>query len=317
VHRDVKPDNVFIVRDGVRLQSKLVDFGIVKFEGVKERHDQITERGTFVGTPAYMSPEQARGREDLDRSTDIWAFAVTLFESVSGNVPFEAENYNALLRSIVEDPAPSLASLGIQDERLDSIIATGLAKDPKQRWPSMQAFAAALASWLADQRDDVEAAEVSTRRRTLAYPPARPGSLASALLPSTSATAADSASSRPRWFFAAGGVGAAIFALVLWMGRSHPDARLGSQGSQAPNVTPSVSPIAVRDTPLPETVPIVTPLSPSPRPSDSAVPAASAPRAMRALPTASLARPAPFKPDGRVPKPARDAGAKLDLMEPF
>jgi serine/threonine-protein kinase len=313
VHRDVKPDNVFIVRDGVRLQPKLVDFGIVKFEGVKERHEQITERGTFVGTPAYMSPEQARGREDLDRSTDIWAFAVTLFESVSGNVPFEAENYNALLRSIVEDPAPSLASLGIQDERLDSIIATGLAKDPKQRWPSMQAFAAALASWLADQRDDVEAAEVSSRRRTLAYPPARPGSLASALLPSTSATASGSTSSRPRWFLAAGAAGAAILALVLWVGRSHPESRAVSQGSPAP----SVAVIAASSAPLPEQVPIVTPLSPSPPPTDSAEPAASAPRPTRPLPTASLARPAPFKPDGRMPKPTRDAGPKLDLMEPF
>jgi eukaryotic-like serine/threonine-protein kinase len=310
IHRDVKPDNVFIVREHGQLRPKLVDFGIVKIEGGTERHDQITEQGTFVGTPAYMSPEQARGREDLDRSTDIWAFAVTLFEAVSGHVPFHADNYNALLRAIVEDPAPSLASFDVQDERLDSILATGLAKDPKQRWPSMQAFASALASWLGDQKDGAEAPDAASRRRTRAYPPARPGSLASASLPSTTATDAGSGN-RSRWVLAAAVAGVAILALVFRIGRSRPDARPGSP-------TPSVALVAASDAPRPERTPIVTPVTtPSARPVESAVPAASAPPVVTPFPTASLARPAPFKPVVRVPKPARDAGPKPDLMEPF
>jgi serine/threonine protein kinase len=310
IHRDVKPENVFIVRENGHLRPKLVDFGIVKIEGGTERHDQITEQGTFVGTPAYMSPEQARGREDLDRSTDIWAFAVTLFEAVSGHVPFQADNYNALLRAIVEDPAPSLASFEIQDERLDSILAAGLAKDPKQRWPSMQAFASALASWLSDQKDGAEAADATSRRRTLAFPPARPGSLASASLPSTTATDSDS-SSRSRWLLAAAVAAVAILALVFRIGRPGPDVRPGSRA-------PSATPVAVSDAALPEKIPVVMPVpTPSALVIDSAVPVASAPPVVRPLPTASLARPAPFKPVGRVPKPARDAGPQLDLMEPF
>jgi serine/threonine-protein kinase len=312
VHRDVKPDNVFIVRDGAQIQPKLVDFGIVKFEGAKERHDQITERGTFVGTPAYMSPEQARGRDDLDRSTDIWAFAVTLFESVTGHVPFEAENYNALLRSIVEDPAPSLSSFGVDDERLASIAATGLAKDPKQRWPSMQAFAAALASWLADQKDG-EAAQASSTRRTLAYPQARPGSLGSALLPSISETR-PSPSSRPRWLLAAG-VAAAVILLLVWsLGRSPVAPDSSSQASAPPREPPAAASAASP----PRQIPVITPVpTPSVAPVESALSASNSPSAAAPWPTPSLARPAPFKPERPVPKPARDAGPTLDLMEPF
>lgn len=315
VHRDVKPDNVFIVRDSAQIQPKLVDFGIVKFEGKKDQHDQITERGTFVGTPAYMSPEQARGHEELDRSTDIWAFAVTLFESVTGDVPFAAENYNALLRTIVEEPAPSLAALGVGDERLDSIIAVGLSKDPKQRWPSMQAFASALASWLADQKVGTEAVGATSSRRTLAYPPARPGSLASALLPSTSATEAR-ATGRARWVLAAGLAATAMLVTLLWLGRSQPDP---PESKQEDGTVPSVANAATSQG-VPSHVPMVTPLlTPSVAPVASVPPAMSTPRAVTPLPTATLSRPAPFKPEGKLgTKPVRDAGQpKLDLMEPF
>lgn len=313
VHRDVKPDNVFIVRDGARIQPKLVDFGIVKVEGKKEQHDKLTERGTFVGTPAYMSPEQARGHEDLDRSTDIWAFAVTLFESVTGHVPFEAENYNALLRTIVEEPAPSLAAFDIDDERLDSIIAVGLAKDPKQRWPSMQAFAAALTSWLADQKLGAEAVGASSSRRTLAYPPTRPGSLASALLPSVTATD-EPAVGRSHWLLGAAVAATLILVTLLWWGRSQPDAHVRSEGADSSVAKAATSQGVPSHVPLAESV-----VTPSVVPVESAPPIASTPRPIAPLPTATLARPAPFKPEGKIgTRPARDAGQPtLDLMEPF
>src|SRR5262245_19296394 len=103
VHRDVKPDNVFIANDDEgQLQPKLVDFGIVKHEQ-PNAGSQLTQVGSVLGSPDYMSPEQARGLERIDLRSDVWSFCVVLYECITGVTPFESKNYNALLRMIVED----------------------------------------------------------------------------------------------------------------------------------------------------------------------------------------------------------------------
>jgi serine/threonine protein kinase len=150
VHRDLKPDNVFIVDEDGRIQPKLLDFGIVHV-GMGPGATRLTEHGEFVGTPAYMSPEQALGAEDIGRATDIWSFCVVLYECLSGRVPFSSEGYNALMREIVEDTPLSLAELGASDARLSKIVEIGMAKAPSQRWSSMNALGSALAEWLVDQ----------------------------------------------------------------------------------------------------------------------------------------------------------------------
>src|SRR5262249_39378868 len=106
VHRDLKPDNLFVVQDEAGIQPTLVDFGIVKLqEAVCESH--LTKAGDVVGSPDYMSPEQARGLDDVTLSTDVWSFCVVLYEAVAGRTPFRGANYNALLRQIVEDTPPT------------------------------------------------------------------------------------------------------------------------------------------------------------------------------------------------------------------
>src|SRR5688500_16603867 len=110
VHRDIKPDNVFLSSDtassdSASLQPKLVDFGIAKLQQ-PEVSSQLTQKGVILGSPDYMSPEQARGEDDIDHRADIWSFSILFFEVVSGQPPFEGQNYNALLREIVEKPAP-------------------------------------------------------------------------------------------------------------------------------------------------------------------------------------------------------------------
>jgi len=170
VHRDIKPDNVFLVAEETGIQPKLVDFGIAKF-GPHEIDSQLTQPGALVGSPDYMAPEQARGEDDIDRRADIWAFCVVLYETICGRAPFEAANYHALLRAIVELTPPSLASQLSADAELSQIIDTGMAKDRAQRFQSMQELGEALARWLMKQGvfEDASGASIEAKwilRRT-------------------------------------------------------------------------------------------------------------------------------------------------------
>ncbi len=176
VHRDLKPDNVFMAESGERrLQPKLVDFGVVKLEQTAEQ-SKLTNAGMVVGSPAYMSPEQARGMEDVDGRSDIWAFCVMLFEALSGRLPFEANNYNALLRAIVEEDAPQVTQYADVDPRLAAIIDSGLVKDRDQRWLTMDDLGCALAEWLLDHgiHSDITGRDLETRWIRAESEPGRP-----------------------------------------------------------------------------------------------------------------------------------------------
>jgi serine/threonine-protein kinase len=149
VHRDLKPANVFLARmDAGGVQPKLLDFGVAKLE--RSDFERVTHAGVLVGSPAYMSPEQARG-EDVDRSADLWAVCVVLYELVTGTLPFNGENYNQLLWSIAHDhPVPTTTQFG-GDAKLWAILARGFQKQRAGRWESMRDLGEALARWLDDQ----------------------------------------------------------------------------------------------------------------------------------------------------------------------
>jgi serine/threonine-protein kinase len=167
VHRDVKPDNVFIANDEEgQLQPKLVDFGIVKHEH-KTGDSQLTQIGAVIGSPDYMSPEQARGLDSIDLRSDVWSFSVVLYEIITGKAPFESQNYNALLRMIVETEPPSLREQKAADGELSAIISKGMSKDRAARWSSMGQMGRALASWLFDQGITEDACGVSLETRWL------------------------------------------------------------------------------------------------------------------------------------------------------
>ncbi|HEY2405954.1 MAG TPA: serine/threonine-protein kinase [Polyangiaceae bacterium] len=148
IHRDLKPDNVFIAAEGDQLQPKLVDFGIVKLAGEQVVDTHLTQPGSVLGSPEYLSPEQARGQEDVDLRTDIWSFCVVLYEAVTGLPPFVAQNYNALLRGILEDEPRPLNEHLAGDDALWAIVRRGLAKDRDARFRSMGELGRALAGWL-------------------------------------------------------------------------------------------------------------------------------------------------------------------------
>jgi serine/threonine-protein kinase len=168
VHRDVKPDNVLlVVSDEGMVQPKLLDFGIVK-SAQAEGNNEPSDGGFVVGSPDYMSPEQARGLEHVDSRSDLWSFSVVLYEAIAGVPPFQAENHDKLLRMIVEDEPKSLLTLGVANHSLSYIVARGLSKDPLERYASLSQMGKALAAWLADQGVMEDACGVSLEARWLA-----------------------------------------------------------------------------------------------------------------------------------------------------
>jgi eukaryotic-like serine/threonine-protein kinase len=148
IHRDIKPENILIATDALgRIQPKLLDFGIAKV-GPTNTDLRLTQIGVALGSPEYMSPEQAQGIEDVDERTDVWSLAVVLYEMITGGIPFVQDNYNALMQSIIHDSPAPIPDLVACDPALWQLIERGLCKDREERWSSMTELGEALALWL-------------------------------------------------------------------------------------------------------------------------------------------------------------------------
>lgn len=162
IHRDLKPENIFLAKtDDGKIQPKLVDFGVAKLE--KQQSNRVTQGGALLGSPLYMSPEQARG-DDVDHRADIWAVAVVLYETITGRAPFEGKNYNAVLYSIVANAPTPLTELELGDAELWSLLDRAFQKDADRRWYSVRDFGEALARWLEDHdvHEDIAGASLQT-----------------------------------------------------------------------------------------------------------------------------------------------------------
>lgn len=337
VHRDIKPDNVFLVSEETGVQPKLVDFGIAKL-AAREIDSQLTARGVIIGSPDYMSPEQARGQEDIDLRADVWSFCVLLYETMSGQPPFDGANYNALLRAIVEATPPSLTALCAADAELSQLVDTGLAKDRALRWQTMQALGEALARWLLKQGvfedsagGSIEAKWV-TRRTDPTHRQSRPSfgsipgyaatkpGLGQPRLPNSTTArrrAAEAPTSlgpvvtgpdrpRRRLLLPAALGSAAVLALaaaLLWPSAPSPRAKAASATGSA-----AALPSAAVAAPLLPPPPTVTPVAPDSTPS-AAAPANS-----------QMAKAAPNRARPRRAGAPTAAGAgkpELDLLKPY
>jgi len=183
VHRDVKPQNVLLSREG---EVKVTDFGIARSLHVEHG---VTQTGTVLGTSEYLAPEQASGKS-VTPATDVYSLGVVLWELLAGDVPFVGENFVAVALRHVNEPPPSLRERRPDvSPRLEAAVERALAKDPARRFPSMAAFAEELRACLAESageapvpEDDIahtlvtRGAPVPARRpaRDRARRPARP-----------------------------------------------------------------------------------------------------------------------------------------------
>lgn len=135
IHRDLKPENVYLTPKGDAEFIKILDFGISKIHDAEHEKVRITKTGHVLGTPLYMSPEQAKGEPNLDRRVDIYSLAVILFEMLEGKPPFEGENYFQLIWKHSNESAPPME--GPAPEALKEIVLKALAKERDERYNDM------------------------------------------------------------------------------------------------------------------------------------------------------------------------------------
>jgi serine/threonine-protein kinase len=150
VHRDLKPDNIFLLRRKAGWTDfvKIIDFGISKFSQINDAEANMTKTGMVVGTPTYLSPEQARGSRDADSRSDIYAVGVIMYKALSGKLPFSAPNVNDLLFKIVlETPKPLLEHVPNLDPAFCGLVEKAMARAPENRFQTAAEFAAAIEQW--------------------------------------------------------------------------------------------------------------------------------------------------------------------------
>jgi serine/threonine protein kinase len=147
IHRDMKPENVFLVpgRKGDRV-VKLLDFGIARLADEAEATIRLTRPGSVMGTPYYMSPEQARGDQNVDSGVDIYAVGVMLYEALTGQLPFSGSSYNEVLSKVLAQPFPSVRVLRPDvPEEIERIIFKACARQRSDRYADALDFGDALA----------------------------------------------------------------------------------------------------------------------------------------------------------------------------
>jgi len=168
VHRDVKPDNILLVPDGVGTYlPKILDFGIAKLLTTGSGR-VLTQAGAIIGSLEYMSPEQAEGKLDVGEQTDVWALCVVLYELITGTRPFAGTTLTAILFSILTTQPLATTIHAAGDQELWEIIARGLAKSPAERWLDMRALGSALASWAVERGISTDATGTSLTHHWLA-----------------------------------------------------------------------------------------------------------------------------------------------------
>jgi serine/threonine-protein kinase len=147
IHRDLKPDNIFLCDTPSGVEVRMLDFGSVKLQ--VETGPKLTALGTTLGSPYYMSPEQALGQADVDQRSDVFAFGAILWEMVTGITAFEGPTVAAILAKILnETPAPASSLNRASPVALDDVIDKAIRKDKNRRYESARALAeAAIAAY--------------------------------------------------------------------------------------------------------------------------------------------------------------------------
>jgi serine/threonine-protein kinase len=249
IHRDVKPANILVSRrsDG-GLQPKLLDFGIASLRSTTQPQ-RLTVTGQVMGTPFYMSPEQAGGRDDVDHTCDLWGICAVLYELITGVGVFEGDNYNAVIRAVLmeapqpmaESMAQSIAGQRQVDPELEGIVMRGLEKQRSRRWQSATELAQALSSWLRRQgyHTDVSGQLLRADAEPYAPRPLPPDGRSTELSLPTLVRAATIADDRPSWRRLArpGSMHVAALGVLLLMAAAYSAGQTTHIGHAAANLT--------------------------------------------------------------------------------
>jgi len=286
VHRDLKPQNVFVARRGGREQLKILDFGISKIQGAQSVQ---TRSETLMGTPGYMSPEQARGdAKEADARADQFALAAIAYELISGRPAFYAPGdspYGVIYKIVNHQPPPLVGA----PPSVVAAIMRALSKDPEERFPTLEAFVAGL-----EGRGEAGPAAMPTGTITESVPP----------------QAAAMVRRRMRGVFVLSAiVTVALAAIALWVAFSSPRRPIAEV---APKTSPPVAPAPVA--PELATPPVVQPTTPppvaAPAPSPTLAPVPSSPTPSNAQPSSPTPSPAHADHRKRAPKAPAPAASK-------
>jgi serine/threonine-protein kinase len=306
VHRDLKPDNVFLVRNDEEHLAKLLDFGIAKATGkLTSGIGRATRTGTVMGSPYYMSPEQAEGLKTLDHRTDIWSLGVIAFECLLGQRPFDGESVGGLVLAICTRPMPVPSKFGKVPAGFDRWFAKVCSRDLKHRYGSAKQAAADLRE-LCDGK--FERTDYRPRAESFA---GDPNGEDNTLL--ASATYFDTGERRRRSsrYWMIGAAGACVLALgaVALLGLAEKDEpAVTTSATRALAAPPPPSTLAAPHPPVETAVPAPAATEPAPPSVASSSASASAP-AKRARPAKAPRR----TPPRSSPKQAAPQNPKVNL----
>jgi serine/threonine protein kinase len=235
VHRDLKPENIFITNEGDTELVKVLDFGIAKV-GANVAVSVQTQTGMVLGTPFYMSPEQAEGRRELDARSDIWSFGVIVYECLLGSKPFDGDNLAQIILAICVEPLPVPSHFAVVPAGFDEWFARVTERRLERRCPTIQELAESfdrvgdpllahgatipMASPGAalPEEPQPEPAPVSPKR--VSHHSATPSQLTT----DVQNTSSRALTKRPRWLWAmaAPGLAAIGLAALIWKNASEP-----------------------------------------------------------------------------------------------
>jgi serine/threonine-protein kinase len=305
VHRDIKPENVILDRNG---RPFLMDFGIAKSSGSLVK----TQTGFLLGTPAYVAPEQAQGKQ-LDGRADLYAFGVTLYKTVSGAYPFEAEDpLQAVILRLTQPPRPLGEARPGVDPDFAGIVMRALEREPDQRFPSARSMRDAMDAYLAGRPTETAATralgfgEVRDGAPPAPPPPSPDPTVLDTVPPPVPARAeeqalragAPSALSAPsRRSHVVPMVGVFVIVLFAVAGTGLVVLRTGGKPAEDPSAP---RPTALPTRAQPEAAPTAFPLSPTPVTTPE-----SAPTAVPEPTAATLRVLRPTRPPDPAPPPVR------------